>query len=81
MVKQLNGVYQVKAANLRPLYTAVRRLEAGLEVSYQHVPREHPRIQQADWALRAARAGGYCRIEVGGQVRHVWAAHLELRAV
>lgn len=55
IVNQLNGVYQVRDAGLRPLYTIVRQLEAGLEVKYLHVPRDHPRIRQADRALRAAR--------------------------
>jgi ribonuclease HI len=55
MVNQLNGVYRVRDAYLKPLYSAVRELEVGLEVTYQHVAREHPRIQQADRALRAAR--------------------------
>jgi ribonuclease HI len=55
MVKQLNGDYRVKNADLKALGEAVRELAAGLDISYRHVPREHPRIQQVDRALRAAR--------------------------
>lgn len=55
VVNQLNGVYRVRESGLRALYIAVRQLEAGLEVSYHHVGREHPRIRQADRALRAVR--------------------------
>lgn len=54
MVRQLNRIYKVREAPLKPLYAAVRELEQGLEITYRHVPREYPRIQQADRALRAA---------------------------
>jgi ribonuclease HI len=55
MVNQLRCINRLRAANLRPLYAAVRQLEQGLEISYHYVSREHPRIRQADRALRAAR--------------------------
>lgn len=42
VVKQLSGVYQVKNADLRPLFEAVKRLERDFPdgVRYQHVRRE-----------------------------------------
>jgi ribonuclease HI len=41
LVRQLNGEYQVKAANLRPLFEEARQLLAGFPgVSLRHVPRE-----------------------------------------
>lgn len=55
LIRQLNGTYAVRSADLKSLHTAVRQLEAGADVSYRHVPRGHPRIMQADRALRAAR--------------------------
>jgi ribonuclease HI len=41
LVRQLNGEYQVKAENLRPLFEEARQLLAGFPgVALRHVPRE-----------------------------------------
>lgn len=55
LVRQLNGAYRVRSADLKPLHEAVCRLEGNADVSYAHVPREHPRIVQVDNAVRIAR--------------------------
>jgi ribonuclease HI len=55
LVNQLNGLYRVRAPELKPLYARVRQFEQQMEITYRHVTREHPRIRQADRALRAAR--------------------------
>ena len=60
VVRQLGGVYKVKADHIRQLITEVRQLEGKFKkVTYQHVPREHARLAQADklvnQALDAAR--------------------------
>jgi ribonuclease HI len=42
VVRQLNGDYRVKSADLLPLYSAVKALESKFSrgVAYKHVPRE-----------------------------------------
>ncbi len=41
MIKQLNGVYKVKNANIKPLYEAIRKLLPSFSaVSFTHVRRE-----------------------------------------
>lgn len=42
VVRQLNGIYQVRNADLRPIYEAVKRLERRFArgVTYKHVRRE-----------------------------------------
>jgi ribonuclease HI len=41
LVNQLNGVYRVKTAHLRPLHGRVRELAAGFDtIRFEHVPRE-----------------------------------------
>ena len=51
MVRHLNGVNRLKAANLIPLYTRIRRLEGEIgPISYEHVPRGHPEIAAVDRA-------------------------------
>jgi ribonuclease HI len=49
MVKQLIGIYRVKAENLRPLFDEVRkRLASCSHYSIRHVRRDHPIIIRAD---------------------------------
>src|SRR5262249_50863822 len=45
VIKQLKGLYRVKNADLRPIYEAVKALEARFPkgVVYEHVPREENR--------------------------------------
>jgi ribonuclease HI len=40
LVQQLNGEYKVKDAKLRPLKRQVEHLCTGLEVHFEHIPRE-----------------------------------------
>ena len=49
MVKQLLGIYRVKAENLRPLFDeACKRLATLRHFSIRHVRRDHPAITRAD---------------------------------
>jgi ribonuclease HI len=49
MVKQLLGMYRVKAENLRPLFDETRkRLATFVHFSIRHVRRDHPVIARAD---------------------------------
>lgn len=49
VVKQLNGEYTVKNAELLKLYRQVQSLKGGFKkIVFVNVPREHPQIQQAD---------------------------------
>lgn len=51
MVRHLNGNNRLKAANLIPLYTRIRRLEGEIgPVSYEHVLRGHPDMAAVDRA-------------------------------
>jgi len=44
MVKQLNGNYRVKNANLKPLYQKVKQLQSSLpEFTIAHIPRQQNR--------------------------------------
>jgi len=46
---QLQGKYKVKQSHLKILFEKVRALESHFDkVNYQHVPREHEKIQMAD---------------------------------
>ncbi len=48
-IKQMNGQYAVKAANLRPLNEECRSLAKKFtRITFRNVPREHPMIKQAD---------------------------------
>ena len=41
LVKQVNGRYRVKAANLKPLYRKVKQLQGSFDIfSITHVPRQ-----------------------------------------
>ena len=41
LVRQVNGQYRVKAAGIRPLYLAVKQLQAQFEgCVFKHIPRE-----------------------------------------
>jgi ribonuclease HI len=45
VVNQLNGVYKVKHAELKPVVEAVKQLAAGFgQVTYQHIPREQNQL-------------------------------------
>ncbi len=44
VVKQLNGEYKVKNANIKPLYQDIVGKLAGLEVSFTHVYREDNKL-------------------------------------
>ena len=58
MVRQLNGENRLKAANLIPLYTRIRRLEGEIgPVDYQHTLRGHPEIVAVDRANNALLNG------------------------
>ncbi len=46
IVRQLNGEYKVKDPGLRPLKERVERLSRGLNVHFEHIPRE--RNDEAD---------------------------------
>ena len=54
MVRQVNGLYKVKHADIKPLYTRVKMLEMeiGLPISYTHVLREEN--QEADKLVKKA---------------------------
>ena len=57
MVKQLNNEYKVKDAKLRPLREQVNGLCHGLEVHFEHIPRE--KNGEADkLSKEAAELGG-----------------------
>jgi ribonuclease HI len=41
LVRQINGQYKVKAAGIRPLYVAVKQLQARFDgCVFKHIPRE-----------------------------------------
>ena len=49
LVRQLNGIYQVKSEKLLGFYHEVKnKISQFEEVTFSHVPREHPRLQMAD---------------------------------
>lgn len=49
LIRQLTGEYRIQEARLRKLASAVgRRAERFMEVTYEHVPRRHPMVSQAD---------------------------------
>ncbi len=68
LVRQMQGRYKVKSADLRPLYERARKLSAGLTYfSIEHVPREQNReadalanaaLDQTGSDARELRAGG-----------------------
>jgi ribonuclease HI len=52
MVRQVNGVYRCKAANLQPFLTELHDLSKGFhKVAFKNVPREHPMVARADMLL------------------------------
>ncbi len=52
MVRQVNGVYRCKAANLQPFLDEVRALKARFkQATFKNVPREHPMVSRADFLL------------------------------
>lgn len=54
LVSQVNGLYKVKHANIKPLHSRVKMLEMeiGLPISYTHVLRE--KNQEADALVKEA---------------------------
>lgn len=58
VVKQMNGDFRLKNATLRELFHDVKR-NAGVfrEVSFQHAPRKHQRINEADQLVKIAHNG------------------------
>ena len=54
MVRQVNGLYKVKHADIKPLHSRVKMLEMeiGLPISYTHVLRE--KNQEADKLVKTA---------------------------
>lgn len=49
VVKQLNGEYQVKSANLRKLWLKVQELRGSFQkISFIHVPRTERHIEEVD---------------------------------
>lgn len=49
MIKQLNGAYQVKSDNIKPLYSQVKDLASRFTtITFTHVKRSHPMISQCD---------------------------------
>lgn len=44
VVKQLKGMYKVKAEHLRPLYEELATLLAGMNSTCRHIPREKNKI-------------------------------------
>lgn len=52
MVRQVNGVYRCKAANLQPFLDEVRSLRTKFkQATFKNVPREHPMVSRADFLL------------------------------
>lgn len=52
MVRQVNGVYRCKAANLQPFLDQVRELRSRFkQTSFRNVRREHPMVSRADRLL------------------------------
>ena len=47
IVKQLNGEYRVKNANLRPIYQEIINKIAGLNISFEHIYREDNTLADA----------------------------------
>lgn len=52
MVRQVNGVYRCKAANLQPFLDQVHALRSRFrQATFRNVPREHPMVSRADFLL------------------------------
>jgi ribonuclease HI len=55
VVRQLGGVYRVKSDHIKELIQEVRKLEQNFrKVSYQHLPRTHNMLRQADRLVNLA---------------------------
>lgn len=55
VVRQLGGIYKIKTGHIRQLVTEVRQVESKFKkVTYQHVPRTHARLAQADKLVNQA---------------------------
>ena len=58
--RQLNGIYRVKNADLKPLFTATTKLAQAYDVTFEHVYRENNKLadKQVNLAIDAALAKG-----------------------
>ncbi len=55
VARQLSGVYQLKAENLKPLFLGVKEKEKKFKkIHYFHVPREHEKIKYVDRLVNIA---------------------------
>jgi ribonuclease HI len=54
IIRQLQGVYKVKADHLKPYYAEVQTLLNGLQASFTHVPRDHATQAKADALVNQA---------------------------
>lgn len=62
LIRQLRGEYRIREARLRKLASALaRRAERFQEVTYEHVPRRHPLLSQADGLANRALDERYGR--------------------
>lgn len=58
VVKQMTSLYRLKSSALRGLFHKAKQMESPFdEVVYQHVPRKHPLIRQADRLVNEAFQG------------------------
>lgn len=49
MIRQLNGIYQVKSDNIKPLFAQVKDLSSHFtSITFIHTKRDHPWISQCD---------------------------------
>ena len=58
--RQLNGIYRVKNADLKPLYAATTKLAQAYDITFEHVYRENNKLadKQVNLAIDAALAQG-----------------------
>ncbi len=64
LVRQLNGQYEIRSEKLMKFYNEVKsRVSKFDQVTFTHVPREHPRLRLADRlankAIDEAKMGGF----------------------
>ncbi len=58
--RQLTGVYRIKTPHILELYKKVRALEPQFQsVKFNHVPRTHEKIQEADRLVNRALDGEF----------------------
>ena len=55
VVKQMNGIYRIRAKNLKPLFFQAKKLEKGFhKITYTHVKRENKNQSIADKLVNEA---------------------------